>query len=149
MNDELQKVLIGAGGSAATWIAVLARMIWRGRRKETAEEVMRKELWGEIGNLRKIVSELTSAVIDWQGKYLSLLSKHESISAELDRTQERLSKIGGLLNDALRSLDRIEQVNLHLGENPNLLQAKIQLDGMKLDAALIRQRTGELNQLLL
>jgi hypothetical protein len=149
MNEELEKVLIGAGGSIVTWIAVLTRMMWRGRRKETAEEIMRKELWGEINNLRNLLRETTTSVIDWQGKYLSLLAKHESLSDEVSRTQERLSKIGGLLTDALRVLDRIEQVNLNLGENPNLLQAKHQLDGMKLDAALIRQRTGELNQLAL
>lgn len=147
MNDELEKVLIGTGSSAVTWLAVLARMFWRGRRRETVEEVMRKELWGEINTLRKVVSETMTTVIDWQAKYLSLLLKHENLSEELSRTQERLIKIAGLLSSALRALDRIDDVKLHMGENPNLLAAQQELQQMKVEATSIRQQGNALSQL--
>jgi len=153
MNNELERILIGTGSSAVTWLAIIARSLWRTRKqartKSDIEETIRKELWGEINTLRSLLREATTSVIDWQAKYLSLLTKHESVVDELSHTQERLKELGGLLTLALRSLDRIAEVEQHLGQDLNLVHAKKQLDVMKSDATLIRQRAGELSQLAL
>lgn len=148
MNEliEIVKDILTINGVAYP----LVREAWnyaryRRRRKDSLEESVRKDLWNEITNLRDALRGATNTLMDWQSKYLELLSQHKTAIEQLSETQQNFVTLGALLNRALRALDRLEAVERHIAE-PDLDRAKAEIVTMKLEAESIREKAAILYQ---
>lgn len=128
----------------------LVREAWNGikywrARKDTLEESVRKDLWAEISNLRASVTGAQKSVIDLQAKYVELLSKHESTLVQLAEAQKDFVEIGVLLNSALKSLHKIEEVERQVAK-PDLALAKEAIEDIKKDTANLQLKATALYQ---
>lgn len=149
--DNLDKIIAAASGGAGTAGAAALYALIRGRRLKkqrlSLEESVRKELWDEIGNLRAAIREANGILMEWQSRYLTLLTSHQKLAEDLVQEQKNITKLSNLLSDAMTSLDRIEEVERHVaGDSPDLLKAKQEIDVMKLEASAIRKSAASLVQ---
>jgi len=142
MWEHIGEIIAAASGSLGTGAgAAIYALIRRNRsrkQKLSLEEAVRKELWDEIGSLRTLIREANKTLVDWQGKYFELITSHQKIAEELVNSQRKFTKLAGILNAALTILDRIQEVERHAGENPDLLKVKQEIAVMRVEALTIR-----------
>lgn len=148
--ENIDKIIALASGGAGT-AAITALIAWlRGRKLRrnaiTLEEAVRKELWGEITNLRNILRDVNATILDWQTKYVTLLTSHQKLAEDLVQSQKNFTKLAGLMIEALTSLDKIEEIERHVIA-PDIEQARLEIAAIKKETGNIREKAAILYQI--
>jgi hypothetical protein len=148
--ENLDKIIALLSGGAGTAL-ITAFIAWlRGRRLRnsaaTLEESVRKELWNEIANLRNALREVNSTILEWQSKYLQLLTPHQKLAEDLVQSQKNFVRLAGLMNQALDALDRIEEIERHIVA-PDLDAAKAEIYAIKKETLNIKKQATILYQI--
>ncbi len=148
--ENLDKIVAIVGGGTGTAIITALIAYFKGRKLRknalSLEESVRKELWGEIGNLRNALRELNNTFLDWQSKYIELLHSHQKLAESLVQSQKNFTKVVGLMNEALNALDKIEEIERNITA-PDLEVAKEEIAAIKKETGNIREKAAILYNL--
>lgn len=142
IRDIIGATGIGSSIITGAWAWLRHRRARRDRLEDNQaklEAAVRGDLWSEIANLRGAVSAAQSTLIDWQAKYVELLTQHKNTIEELVSVQQNFVKLGGLLTQAMASLSKIEEVERAI-DAPDLDKAKSEIQTIRMQADSIREK---------